>query len=297
MEFQRFTQLLIEQLKEHYPEGTEYNVNKVIKNNEIEFQALAILDAGENVAPNIYLDEYYYKYKAGMKSLQQIVEEIIKTREDAAVDIDDGFMYSWDDVKDKLFCKLINMEKNQKRLTNIPHKEYLDLAITVRVLNKLDNGGIASAEVDNKMFEKWEISEEELFEHAISNTEILFPTKIENLIKMVLQFTEIPNELEVSFGEEDCPMYVIGNKDGVNGATAILYKKALNELADKLNVDYLYVLPSSVHECIILVGEHDVMKLKTLVQQVNKEVVTQIDYLSNSVYRYNLDTEEMEIVA
>ena len=36
---------------------------------------------------------------------------------------------SFDKVKNSIFCKLINTERNEEILKNIPHKEFEDLSI------------------------------------------------------------------------------------------------------------------------------------------------------------------------
>ena len=46
-------------------------------------------------------------------------------------------------------------------------------------------------------------------------------------------------------------LYVLTNKSRINGAAGIMYEGVLKKLADKLESD-MYILPSSIHEVIIL---------------------------------------------
>lgn len=298
MKFEEFGKVLIEQLKNHYEEGKQFYLNQVAKNNGIELQSLAILDEGSSTAPNIYLDEYYEKYNRGLTTMHCIVEDIVHQREVASSDSIGEVKYAWDDVKDKLFCRIINKERNQERLKNLPHMEYLDLAVTVRVLQKKDEKGIASAEVDYKWLELLGVSEEELFSYASRNTEVLFPIKREKLVDVILDCMDVPPDLrEVMYNKCPCPMYVITNDIGLNGATVILYTNALRDLATDLEVNHFYIMPCSVHECIVMVGDDDVESMKSIVMTANKDVVTQMDYLSDSVYRYDLESDVVELVA
>ncbi len=58
MEFEEFSKVLIDELKNHYEKGKQLHLNQVVKNNGITLHALAILDEGATMAPNIYLDDY-----------------------------------------------------------------------------------------------------------------------------------------------------------------------------------------------------------------------------------------------
>lgn len=298
MEFEEFSKVLIDELKNHYEEGKQFHVNQVTKNNGITLQALAILDEGASMAPNIYLDEYYEKYNRGLTTMHCIVEDIVHQREVASSDNIGEVKYAWDDVKDKLFCRIVNKERNQERLEDLPHMEYLDLAVTARVLQKKDEKGIASAEVDYKWLKLLGVSEEELFSYASRNTELLFPIKREKLVDVILDCMDVPTEMrEVMYNKCPCPMYVITNDTGLNGATTMLYTNALRDLAIDIEVDHFYIMPCSVHECIIMTGNEDVDFMKSMVMEANTDAVTQMDYLSDSVYRYDLETDMVEIVA
>lgn len=298
MEFEEFSKVLISELKKHYEEGKQFRLNKVLKNNGITLQALAIMDEGSNISPNIYLDEYYHKFNKGISTIHQIAMDIVHQREVALSDEIEDIKYSWDDIKDRLFCRVINKERNREKLAGLPHMEYLDLAVTVRVLNKKDANGIASAELDYKWMELLGVSEEELFSQATQNTEILFPLKRDTLLNVIMGCADVPLEFTEIMGDNcPCPLYVITNDTGLNGATTMFYTNALRDLAIDIEVDHLYIMPCSVHECIIMTGNEDVDFMKSMVVEANTDAVTQMDYLSDSVYRYDLETDMVEIVA
>lgn len=86
--------------------------------------------------------------------------------------------------------------------------------------------------------------------------------------------------------EEDDMMYVISNSDKMKGASAILNEKALKEFAQKKGVARLYVLPSSVHEMIIIPdnGEFDLSVLSEIVSEVNNTEVKPEEQLPSRAY-------------
>ena len=74
----------------------------------------------------------------------------------------------------------------------------------------------------------------------------------------------------------------------------MFYSSKIKALADKLDSD-LYILPSSIHELILIpvLENEEVETLREMVNQVNEESVENIDYLSDNVYRFNRNTEEI----
>ena len=65
-----------------------------------------------------------------------------------------------------------------------------------------------------------------------------------------------------------------------------------------MNTENLYILPSSVHETIILPGGGNLDKeaLKSMVIDVNLTQVAQDEVLSNEVYVYNLASDKIDIM-
>ena len=59
----------------------------------------------------------------------------------------------------------------------------------------------------------------------------------------------------------------------------------------------LYVLPSSVHEAIVLPvgGRANVRDLREIVSEVNRECVSAEEYLSDSVYLYDWKEDRLTI--
>ena len=83
-------------------------------------------------------------------------------------------------------------------------------------------------------------------------------------------------------------MYVLSNEIRSFGAAAILYPGCLKKIRDYLGEDY-YVLPSSVHE-VIVVREStapDKRYLNEMVSEINESQVEAEEVLSDNAYFYS----------
>ena len=98
--------------------------------------------------------------------------------------------------------------------------------------------------------------------------------------------------------EPSFPMYVLTNASRYYGASVLLLKKELSKISQSLG--NLIILPSSLHELIVLPENQytgDCEACAEMVKNVNTSVVLPEDYLSDHVYTYNRDTQELKIAA
>ena len=85
-------------------------------------------------------------------------------------------------------------------------------------------------------------------------------------------------------------MYVLTTKSKTYGAAAVLLDGILESISDAFGTG-VYILPSSVHECIILSSEFvpDIDAHLKMVRDINRSEVEPEERLSNSVYVYDRD--------
>ena len=292
MKFEEFCNDIVENIYGYLQDYDidSVRVDKVVKNNGVECTGVIILLKNEFVAPNIYLDYYYMLYKQG-KNLDDILimisREYVKARE-TMEKVD--FNVDFDNALDKTIIKLVNYEKNKDKLVDCPYIRFLDLAITFRFIVKLDEYGMASAIISNKELLKWNMTQESLYEIALENTKRLFPAKISCMDELLSNIEEIcPNE------EDRKKLHVLTNTEGINGATCLVYDDVIKNFAIKENKS-VFILPSSIHEVILLCCEDaEKESLMKLVKEVNKFIVSEIDYLSDNVYFYDLESDKITI--
>ena len=92
-------------------------------------------------------------------------------------------------------------------------------------------------------------------------------------------------------------MYVLSNEAGLNGAASLMYRDALDTASEFLHGD-LVILPSSIHETILLKddGSLDYETLQGIVEQANRNVVSENEKLSDHIYRYDSASHEFSMV-
>lgn len=97
---------------------------------------------------------------------------------------------------------------------------------------------------------------------------------------------------EEELGDEMDPnvFYVLSNESTVRGACVLFYDGMLEDMANQLGGDY-YILPSSVHEVLLLPQESgiDPKHLQGMVQEINgnPDTIDPKDVLANHVYQYS----------
>ena len=91
-------------------------------------------------------------------------------------------------------------------------------------------------------------------------------------------------------------MYVLTNQNKLNGASCILYEHLLELFADRLGAD-LYILPSSVHEVILIPATSDTSfaELSRMVKEVNETQVSPEEILSDHVYYFSRNSRSIRM--
>ena len=267
-----------------------------------------MLQDDNNISPTIYLNKYYEAYENGDITLRCIVDEVLDTYERNKVNqsVDMRFFMNYERIKDRIIFKLIHAERNKELLKDIPHIRYLDFAVVFQCLISDEMFGNATIMIHNAHLKIWEITENELYEKAIKNTPVLqrydIKTMKDVLCEMMLleemEGKEILNKNEYIEDLQDAtPMYVLSNRTRVQGASCILYPNILKDFASAVKSDF-YILPSSVHEVILLPaqGDEDKEGLKRMVCEVNETQVEREEVLSDSVYYYSQEKGELSIL-
>lgn len=298
------TELVVEKM------GKEYKprIFKVTKNNSLELDSLVLLKEGKNFAPNIYLLPYYEAYREGV-DIYELAERLCGIYQNCTTPLQEvDFTYSFDEMKPNIVYRLVNYDRNKKLLEKVPHIRYLDLAITFHCLVHNNADGIGTIRITSEHMELWKVSIKELQVLAVKNTIKRFPPTIrsmEDVIKKMLQEEcnedEFPLELEKDlFDNGDCSnhhkMYILSNLKGINGATCLLYDNVLMRFSEKLRSD-LYILPSSIHEVIIVPFDKSISKvsLSEMVKDVNQNQVAEDEVLSDKVYYYSRENNAITL--
>lgn len=289
MSYEEFVSAIKKEVEELVRRDMRVELHTAVKNNGKELRGLTIREESTNIAPAIYLDDYYQEWKKGT-DLLEIARKILVLYYQVCYqkpwDVSDFHIY--DTIKSKLACKLINYEQNKKLLEDTPHVRYLDLAIVFYLLVEFSEYGKSSMLVKETHRKTWEVTLEQLYSDSMTNVEVLLPSTFQTMQSVIQELLE--NEEDESDYEErkDESMYVLTNTEKFFGAICFLYKEKLKEIGGILKRDF-YILPSSIHEVIIVsvdkVGDRE--ELDFMINEINKTQVVDEEVLSDHAYFYD----------
>ena len=266
---------------------------EVSKNNDTKYTAFTRKEAVGSMQALVNANDMYdvYKYGDDIDNIVRKVDEIINKPSPYNID--------FDNIEPNFVIRLVNLEKNAKRLkeSGALYKEFLDLAIELRLIVSQDENGYATCQVNKQLLEQMGIAFEDAYQIAVDkvNKEVKFNTMIEVMLglkdKDFEESIELTRELENEY-----PMYILTNKTNLNGAISMIVKDRLDIICDALNVDDIYILPSSVHEVIIIPTDIDADVLQDMIENANETAVEDEDYLSYHPYLYNKAKHNYKVV-
>lgn len=310
MEYRDFVEQVKNQIQDFLPvkfADATVEVNQVVKNNDCVLDGLLIKTVESNIAPTIYLNPYYKQIQDGAE-LDDVLTQIADVYQSNYIshDMDMSAILDYEKIKERIVCKLINMEKNQLFLQDKPYSRMEDLAVVYQILMDKTKDGTATVTITDKLMDGYGITLDELHNKAIQNMDFLQPYCFKGMNEVMAEIyaESIAWENQISMEEAkemalqmmlDIPdaMYVLTIETKVNGANAILNDDIRQAIAKQ--VGDFYVLPSSIHESLI-VPKSNGMKLDDLeqmVQEVNRTQVASEERLSDHVYEYDAKTHEL----
>ena len=303
MSFEEFREKILQEIRVRADGAFQVKKHDVIKNNNAKQAGIAVVKEEADIGPCVYLDELYREYKSDGMKFDEIVDEIyrliLKYDEDMP-DVDLSGFRNWETVQKDVYAKLINAEQNKELLEKIPHRDFMDLAVVYYAIARDQaQEDIGTILIYNGHMEIWGQEEENLYQTAMMNMradgEADFMT-IETVVKHILPGIAFPKK--DGNASHDTDMYILTNHHRRFGAAEILDKRTLRVVADKVG-DGFIVLPSSVHETIILPPKEEAEygRLADMVREVNDTQVDEEERLSDHVYVYSRDEEMLKIVA
>lgn len=295
MKFEEFKNEVVGKIREFLPESfssAEVGLQVVRKNNDLQLTGLTIKSADSNICPTIYLEKFYEEYEDGA-DMGEILSRIAQVRmnHEVSEQLDVAQITDFEQVKGKLVPRLVNADMNVTLLENRPYMKVADLAVTYCILLDQSFDGTASVAVTNDLMTRWNISVEGLNEVAISNLPEILPSTFRGMTEVMSELMGMSKEdIEMMgmFTDEE-QMYVLTNTMKLNGASALLDKKMMEEIVGI--VGEFFILPSSIHEVLIVPVKSgmDVEILENIVCEINATQVQLEDRLSNHVYAYSLE--------
>lgn len=263
-------------------------IKSTTKNNNTVHYGITIRKEGQKTVPTIYLEEYFERYQAG-EAIDDLVEDLLLFN--VSIQIPnmnpEELLCDFSKCETKVMYRLINPLANQAMLTKIPHRIWNNLAVVYYVLVEVQEKGCITMPINTEHTAMWGVTEEQLFELANTNTVRSLPYHLLNMFDLV---SVLFDDLELPPNGRSQGLYKLSNIYNNFGAACILYQGIFSEIREKLGQDF-YILPSSVHEVMILLADHvaEDEDLSEMVDEINQISVASEEVLSTQIYFYSLE--------
>lgn len=234
---------------------------------------------------SMFLDVWLLQVKSYDEELDELVD-IVKSQLERLPKVNTSEMEDYELMKEKLMVQLVPLAGNERMLDGVPHVVHEDMALVYRFMIGSSGAQMSSTLVTNAMLESYGITAEQLHADAMRIAPKKYPATLETMQEVLAGLYGIaPEEIP------DAPMglYVATCNDRSYGAACIFYPGFLEDAAEKLGGDF-FILPSSIHEVILLPDAGSGMtveEMEKMVREINFTEVEPREKLSDTVYHYD----------
>lgn len=286
MEYSEF----IKQVKADLPErlsgaleGAEVTEVQVSKLQGQSYEGIRVTPEGSNMGLSMDMSPYYQMMENGV-TYEDLLSHMAEEMEEHYLnrpEISMNMLSNYESIKDKLSVQLIGQSGNEEMLQNLPHRDVEDMAMVYRINLPENEYGGSSILVRNSMLEQYGITEKQLHQDAISSPRSS-SYEIKTMAEVMSEITGLPMPDDLS------PLFVASNQERYHGASVIACPGFLEEAHQRLEGDY-FVIPSSVHEVLLIPEAAGISRdeLEAIVRDVNSNVVSPEEKLSDNVYHYD----------
>lgn len=294
--YERFIKAMVDAVQGAYPEGYRVEAVEMPQVNGKASVGLCVKGAKAGGSPVVRLDKYFAASEEGTP-LGELASEVVGIlRENGGMGGEVAGLFDPETVRDRVIFRLISFGKNIAFLRDVPYVPFCDLAVVFYVLVKHDTDGEMAALVHKRHMESWEMTVGELMELAKRNTPRLLAPSVRSMGE-VLRGLAPWHGGEFLDSTPGGGMYVLTTREGVYGASAILYPGLLERLSHEVGGD-LVLLPSSRHEVLAIPYEEemDLDDIRGIVRKINDTVLEEKDFLSNQIYFYREDWDAAHVI-
>lgn len=272
-------------LCESGPEDMKIEERKVNKAQRGVLNGLLFRKDGMDCAPTFYIEDFYRSYRDGASIADlshAAIETALHSMDMAGILARDSFDMLGD--TDLLRVRMLNKYSNKEYLKGIPCRELSCGFVFIAEIGLGEYGAV----ITDALLKEYEMTADELFDTAIKNTVEKFPAVLHDLGESVIGDPEsCVNLLNVPSGMAPAgagPGFVLTNSRFFWGAGALFYPGVIDRIHELMDGDF-YVLPSSVHELILIAADDkDPQQLADLVRLANRSVVKEDEILADDLY-------------
>ena len=199
------------------------------------------------------------------------------------------FLSDYSKVKPCLFIQVINQDILSDELDRLIYRDHYEFAITCHIDVGHIVGRPATITVTHEILDILGVDEEQIIDDALTNAPALRPVKAYAMPDLMRELvgTEIGDDTGI-------PMIILTNEDKRYGAGVVFYPGLLAKISDETGVNLL-LIPSSVHEIICIPESEgmDYADINLLITETNRGFVTGNEVLSDRLFRYNRESDEI----
>ena len=259
-------------------------------------------------APLIPVDKYYNKYLSTTiiddEFIDNVVSEIIdiymkKCKEpDGTLNVPELFD-DFENSKNIITVELVNTQENLQMLQKVPYHVLpgTEFSLIYRLPVYKEDKHLVSILVTDEHLKSWNVTVNDIHNIAVENTKSLFPTKSISMKEYLCKYEMVREDFATV--PKDEIMYVVTNPKKQKGAcNAFIDNEVLAEIAKK-HQDNLFVLPNSVHECIVLAAKdrnaQDAFQFIDDFKEKRYMWVYPGDHISNNIYYYDAQKQSLKL--
>ena len=299
MTYNEFQTNLVSHLNKFTSPGVSVRIQLIRKNNAVDKIGLVLHDENEPnemVSPIVYPDQLYEAYQSGtpMEELTELAWKVLHVP--LPPEIGFKILEDKDYILGHAVLRLVGKQMNEERLKDAFFREFLDFAITIGILVRDGRDSYGMVMLTREAFESLEMNEAELLQKAADNSAAFFGDQLLDMNRMLHMPGENAEIDPEHLKKKDHAQYILTNRKHYYGAGAMLYTDKLRKLAVNLDRNLL-ILPSSIHEIVVIPesGMEDISYLQSLVRNVNQGEMCREEILTDSVYRYSLEKNSIEL--
>lgn len=285
MDFEEFKERMMSVLRERT--GAEVSEEEVRKNNGVTISGMMLKEKGVNAAPVFYFRDFYENYRKGRdigKTADMLERLYLENRQ--FKDLDVSFVTDWEKAREKIEIRLVNYEMNKEMLGNVPHIQFLDLAVIFYI-----GMGDSAMLIGSAILEKYGKTPTDLYEEGLKNMNTPYSFMLSEVVNKMYK-----KELQKK-AEDTEKMYVVTNSALRYGAAGMLDKEFMRDVVNFGERVKCCIIPSSVHEVILIPVEKDtdIEWLRGIVREVNDIRLSKEEVLSYNIYVYDNEKDEITI--
>ncbi len=207
----------------------------------------------------------------------------------------------FDSAKDYLYIRAVNYDRSRKRIESTFYRRYSDIALVLYMKGPDSPTGFFTAAIPSSIAASWTVPLDTVWDQAMKNTFLLSPPRYYNFIRC-LNDPSYPGEDFMdpdSFQgfSSDMNAVCITSEHKTGGAVSVFLPGVAKRIRDLLGEDFLIVF-TSAHEAMIhpLYSVEPSALKEILKNMVEDGTIPEEDFLSNHVFRYDSDTDDIRNV-